>query len=444
MVRILILGLVSAMFAATPLGMRTTFAQSPTDANTADVAYDQVLADPDNIDLSYRFALTQIRHGDLLGALATLDRLILIVPDEPNIRALRAVVLYRLDNLPEAGSEMDNLLALDLNPDLRANLERYASELDKRDRTWRMNLLTSFGYQFDTNRPGLPSGNRVETFLGKADLEDVSQDDDHALTGLARLGIEHDFEGQDIRTVFGSVGFYGADQFQLDEFDTQDASAELGARLELGEALFTPRFGFDHLRLDGDSFLNVFAGDLRVDWRASDPVNIWGKFGLAHFDYENSSALPANDFQTGTDVGVTLGTDLFLGSDHRLTVSATHHAFSSDTPWEQFIGERANLNHTWLLGSGIFLLTDLSASYDNYRRPDPLIGQKEREDVILRARTTLGIPLNALIDAEHMPEVLDGLTFAVFGEYLRSESNIINFDYDNVRAGATISKRWQF
>ncbi|WP_303980791.1 M48 family metallopeptidase [Dongia mobilis] len=70
--------------------------------STETVTYDQVLADPDNIELSYLYAISQIRKADLLGASATLDRLILLAPKEPNIRALRAIVLYRLDNLREA------------------------------------------------------------------------------------------------------------------------------------------------------------------------------------------------------------------------------------------------------------------------------------------------------------------------------------------------------
>src|SRR5688572_22922176 len=66
--------------------------------SAGDVTYDQVLENPDDLMLSYRFALKQIADGDLLGASATLDRLILLAPQEPNIRALRAIVLYRLGN----------------------------------------------------------------------------------------------------------------------------------------------------------------------------------------------------------------------------------------------------------------------------------------------------------------------------------------------------------
>ena len=37
-------------------------------------------------------------------------RLTLLAPQEPNIRALRAIVLYRLGNLREAKNEFEDLL----------------------------------------------------------------------------------------------------------------------------------------------------------------------------------------------------------------------------------------------------------------------------------------------------------------------------------------------
>ena len=170
---------------------------------TADVTYDQVLADPDNIELGYLYAITQIRKSDLLGASATLDRLILLAPKEPNIRALRAIVLYRLDNLREAQKEFGDLMKLDLDPALRRGIARYADELERRDQDTRMSVLTSIGYQYDTNRAGAPNSGQVRTFLGTFDLTDGKKEDDHSITSMVRFSIEHDLPTQNRNTLFG-------------------------------------------------------------------------------------------------------------------------------------------------------------------------------------------------------------------------------------------------
>lgn len=408
------------------------------------VTYDQVLADPDNIELSYRYAISQIRKSDLLGASATLDRLILLAPQGPNIRALRAIVLYRLDNLREAQKEFADLLTLELDPELRSNIERYAGELNRRDQQTRMNLLTSIGYQYDTNRSGAPNSGQVRTFLGTFDLQNGRKEDDHSLTGLIRFGIEHDLEGQDRNTLFASVSAYGADQFKLDNYDTVDLSVQAGGRFEFGAVFLTPTLNYDHLFLGGDSYLDNYGGSLRADMRISDPVNLWLRGDLARIDYYNTTLYPTGDLQSGGDVGITAGADFYIGTNQRLTISATHHGFNSDQAWETYVGERLNINHTWLIGGGAFLLTDLFGEYANYDEADPITGETDRDDWIYRARVTLGVPVQTLVGAEEWPAALDGLTVSVYGEYYRADSNITNYEYDNARGGLTISKRWEF
>ena len=51
-----------------------------------DVTLEEVMRDPDNQQLNYAFALTQIRQGDLLGALSTLERMLLRSPGQPRVR----------------------------------------------------------------------------------------------------------------------------------------------------------------------------------------------------------------------------------------------------------------------------------------------------------------------------------------------------------------------
>ncbi|TDQ84025.1 hypothetical protein A8950_0571 [Dongia mobilis] len=409
------------------------------------VSYDQVLEDPDNIELGYRYALTQIRRDDLLGASATLDRLILLAPGEPNIRALRAIVLYRLDNLREAEKEFDDILALDIDPVLRSNIERYAAELGRRNQQTRMSLLTSFGYQYDTNRSGAPNSGRLRTFLGTFDVApDGRKEDDHSLTGFTRFTIEHDLPTQERHSLFGSLSLYAADQFQLDDYDTYDIGAEIGGRFEFGQVFLTPNLSYDHLILGDESYLDSIVAGLRADHRLNDPVNLWARADIAYLDYRNTAQYPTGDLQSGGDVAATIGTDLYFGSSHRLTVSAGYGRFNADVEWESYQGPQLGLNHTWLLGDGAFLMTGLSGEYQDYDMADPVTGLASRHDWVYRARTTLGVPVQTLFMAEEWPAALAGLTMSIYGEYYRADSNITNYDYDNVRAGATLSKRWEF
>ncbi|HEV8389973.1 MAG TPA: hypothetical protein VGQ35_09020, partial [Dongiaceae bacterium] len=247
--------------------------QAPALPPSGDVTYDQVLENPDDLMLSYRFALKQIEDGDLLGASATLDRLTLLAPQEPNIRALRAIVLYRLGNLREAKDEFEQLLKLDIDPQLRTNIERYAEAIDQRSKDTRVNLLLSLGYQFDSNRAGGNNVNKVRTVVGQFELSNAAPtEDDHSIQALARLSVEHDLPGQDRHMLFANATLYDGDQFELDDFDTQSVGAQAGIRLEVGQLFVTPNITYNHLWLGEESYVDIFQGEARYDWRVNDPV----------------------------------------------------------------------------------------------------------------------------------------------------------------------------
>jgi hypothetical protein len=418
--------------------------QAPALPSSGDVTYDQVLEDPDDLMLSYRFALKQIEDGDLLGASATLDRLTLLAPQEPNIRALRAIVLYRLGNLRDAKDEFAQLVKLDLDPQLKVAIERYARAIDRQSKDTRINLLLSLGYQFDSNRAGGNKVDKVRTVVGNFELSNAAPtEDDQSIQALARLSVEHDLSGQDRHMLFGNVTLYDGDQIDLDEFDTQSVGAQAGIRLEIGEIFVTPNITYNHLWLGEESYVDIFQAEARYDWRINDPLNLFGALALADYDYHATDNYPDSDTQSGLDASAKIGLDWYIGADHRLTFAYTHRRFDANAEFESFDGDRLNVDHVWLIGKGIFLATNASVEWDRYDEIDPLFVGDDREDVIYRARMTLGVPV-ATIFGEEQTGFLDGLLMSTYGEYYRQDSNSDLNEFENVRAGAAISKRFQF
>ena len=409
-----------------------------------DVTYDQVLENPDDLMLSYRFALKQIEDGDLLGASATLDRLTLLAPQEPNIRALRAIVLYRLGNLREAKDEFEALLKLDIDPQLRTNIERYAESIDRQSQDTRVNLLLSMGYQFDSNRAGGNKVNRVRTVVGDFDLNNAAPtEDDHSIQALARLSVEHDLPGQDRHMLFGNVTLYDGDQIELDDFDTQTVGAQAGIRLEIGELFVTPNINYNHLWLGEESYVDIFQAEVRYDWRINDPINLFAAFSGADYDYHATDDYLEANIQDGLDIAARVGADWYIGADHKLTFAYTHRRFGAEVDFESFDGDRLNLDYVWLLGHGIFLVTNASAEWDRYDALDPLFIGDDREDVIYRGRLTLGVPVATMI-GEEQTGFLEGLLMTTYGEYYRQDSNHELYEFENIRGGIAVSKRFQF
>ena len=97
-----------------------------------DVTYEQILANPDDLELNYNYARAQVRRGDLKGASATLERMLLIDPNRSDIRLFYSVVLYRLDNVIEAQRELLLLSQQKLPSPMDSEVEKYLALVSRR------------------------------------------------------------------------------------------------------------------------------------------------------------------------------------------------------------------------------------------------------------------------------------------------------------------------
>jgi tetratricopeptide (TPR) repeat protein len=121
------------------------------------VTYADVLKDPDNIELNYKFAKSQVADGNLKGAATTLERILMIDPALPKVRLFYAIVLYRLGNLHEALRELEGLRKVPMTESLKAEIDLYIARIKRELRRTNWNATAGFGMQWDNNRNSAPS-----------------------------------------------------------------------------------------------------------------------------------------------------------------------------------------------------------------------------------------------------------------------------------------------
>ena len=125
------------------------------------VSYAAVLQHPDDVELNYLYAQSQVEAGDLRGAAATLERILLLAPDLARVRLLYAVVLFRLDNLNEAEREFRTVSQLPMPDSLREEVDHYLEQIALRRKATRYSATVGGGMQWDSNRNAGPDGDRV-------------------------------------------------------------------------------------------------------------------------------------------------------------------------------------------------------------------------------------------------------------------------------------------
>ncbi len=400
-----------------------------------DVTYEAILADPDNVELNYRYARAQVRRGDVKSAAATLERILLVDQNQTEVRLFYAIVLYRLDNIVEAQRELDVLQKLTLPPLLREESGKYAAAVAKRLKKTHISGLLGAGFEYDTNRNAAPASGQA-LFLGTP-IPISDRRDDTSLILMGNVGVKRDLPYQSVPEVFGSFNYYQAEQTLAKNINLKAYSVQIGGVYRANHVKLTPSLLFDHVELAQSTFLRDRGGDLRLDYRFSPTTNLFLEGRDMYQDFVATPQVGAAAERTGVQTDFTAGTEHILNPSLKFgTVIGYGFKNAAEQYWG-FDRLTAGINCAWLMGRGTFLISSINANYDKYKAEDPTILGGYRHDSTMRASGTLGAPLGVL--HPKLKDLLATLTY----EYYHALSTIKNYAYTNNKIAAMITYRWE-
>src|SRR5829696_2006453 len=142
--------------AATALGALLLCAPVKAQRIVANPEYDamfaQVLREPANLDLSFRFAEIATAAGDYEAAIGALERMLFYNPALPRVRLELGILYFRLGSYEMARSYLAGALAgADAPPEVRARVEPFLFEIDRRLATTQWSGFGQLGVRFQTN-----------------------------------------------------------------------------------------------------------------------------------------------------------------------------------------------------------------------------------------------------------------------------------------------------
>jgi tetratricopeptide (TPR) repeat protein len=430
------------------------------------VSYADILANPDNPALNACYAVQQVERGDLTGAAATLERVLLLRPAQADIRLLYAIVLYRLDTLEEAQAEFRAVQRLDLPPEDEARIARYLDRIEKQLQRTVQTVTVSFGGHYDTNRNAAPRGEEVEALGTTFPLNQESSraEDDTAVIGSATYNVRHDLGMQRENYALGSFTYYQDEQTERDELDLQAVFADGGFAFDLpGAITLTPKAHYSNMRLSREKFYTSYGATLRVDKQVrrperAAPLDLWLEVGRTRESFRNVTENQTLIARDGMRTDGALGLGLWLSPRHRLSFEGSQSYKDAQQLHQSYRFWRARIRHSWYLSDGAFLDSTASYGVRLYRAPDTTVtgtaAPRRRREHPLRLRMTYGMPAGVLVDrlgyqvrgeaTGAVRDFLEDVTATATLEYLSQQSNIRNYEYDNLRAQMLLTKRFEF
>jgi tetratricopeptide (TPR) repeat protein len=200
-----------------------------------DSMFQQVLQEPANLDLNFRFAELATRAGDFEAAIGALERLLFYNSDLPRVRLELGVLYFRLGSYEMARSYFASAVAAPDTPrEVVARVSGFLTEIDRRTQTTQFSFYAQAGLRYQTNANSGPNGALVRALGTNALLtRQFQKRGDWNAFALAVGRYVHDFENQRGDTLEAQLTLYGARQFRIQRLNLALAEVQIGPRLAI-------------------------------------------------------------------------------------------------------------------------------------------------------------------------------------------------------------------
>jgi len=409
-----------------------------------EVTYQDVLKDPDNIELNLRFARSQIARENIRGASATLERILLLEPDRPDVRLLYAVVLFRLDNIQDAERELLAVRNLPMEASLKSEIEGFLAQIRQRKKRLRYNALVAFGFQYDWNGNTAPRSN-TRLFSGfPLPLSDAEiRHHDRSFNGTLQGGFDYDLGFQRRHSLGSTITAYRSRHAHEKTLDLAALSWDIGPTLTFEPITLSPAFTLSKVRLAHQRYLTIFRLENETAWQATKKTTVSATAGYEYQHFNSLDvSLTANE-RRGRQIDGKLGIAHFLDPKIRLGAHFRYYDKDADRNFNSHHRYEIAAEGTFLMSRGRFLIVGYTHQRDTYKEPDTFSSPETRSEWNGRGRILFGFPVSNLFAGE-WASVLTGLTATMSVERVHSVSNIRGYTYRNNIFVAGISRKWNF
>ena len=432
-----------------------TWAQTPTSTTPSakseldrqyDEAFQEMLRQPADLDVLFRFASVASQTGDLEGAISALERMLLINANLPRVRLELGVLYYRLGSYEVARTYLEGALKSPTLPaDVRSRAEQFMAQIEKQQSPSHFSGELFVGFRYQSNANLGPATSAVRLFGQPANLNQqaVGASDWGAVSTL-QVRHTYDLGTQDkaaLETVF--TGYVNR-QFQLSAANVSLLDLTSGPRFQVFNGIFEDvslkTFGaFGAIWVNDTPYYTSYGGGIEANILLGNNLRSISTAVWRKHDNNDTSYLPTNSLFRGTEL--TGNTILQYQLTPIVTVFAsgsTQRYQTEQAPWQSY--------QLWGIGGGMsFRFPDpvlktglpwtisltVGEQWWNYDAPDAIVDPavyRTQSDFI--GTVVLAIPFD------------ERTTFSLSGGRFARSASLPNYAFDNNNVMVGVS--WRF
>jgi len=322
----------------------------------ANALFKELLKDPTNVDLNFRYAEAAVKLGNFEGAISALERLLLYNPNFPGVKLQLAELYTRLGSYNAARAYIEQIeSAPDVTAETRARVQALRDQIARASSPSRFsfNLVSGLRYQNDVSAE--PAGSDIVAggiplTLSSVILHKPGWD---AFLG-GNLAHTYDLGGA---TLQSNALVYYSKQFSFPTVNSAAVEVNTGPRFNIGGSgadkivSLRPYALVSNVLLGNSQFLWSAGAGLSADRAITDKIGAAGFYEFRSESFANVEAVPtATDMDAGVHaIGANLSYQVLENGNFGLQASyAITHARRSFSSNDAFV-VRASYTHSFQL-----------------------------------------------------------------------------------------------
>lgn len=403
-----------------------------------DQLFQQLLREPENLDLMFDYATVSIRLQDYEPAISTLERMLIYRQDLPRVRLELAVAYFNLGSYDVARLYFEQVLADPNVPDeVQARVQPYLNEIAERTKINSLSVVLSTGLTYSTNATLGPQSDQVLLLGNLATLTTGQREDDFGARNLVGVTHTYDLQQPDDDYWRTDFSFLSLTYFDTNEGDVYFGRLRTGPRLSLDNEQYGPKLRpyveAQYLNSQNRGLFASYGVGAELTNTLNRQFTFFGDYGARYRNYfrQEFSDEDAYSFYALTGLAYAPSRDLVLRGTTILDADAADEDFNSNVE----LGLRVSADYLYeppveAVDQKWQLSTFSEARHRLYEANEPIIGGNCcRRDWDFRA----GI--------SHYFAIRDGFGVQLDVDALLRESNIRNFDISNVSTTLSLQYR---
>jgi tetratricopeptide (TPR) repeat protein len=412
---------------------------------TSDAAFQEVLKDPGNLEKNLTYATALVKSGDIEGAVAVLERLVLLFPERAELHLTLGKLYQRLNSDAAAAQAFEAAIAAPVTtPEIKAEAEELRARALKRTANSQFSGSLFAGMQYQTNAVAGPYAHHVWASGALVDRPHHGGPDDD-FTGVLGFNLQHkyDFGRQDGMALESQLSGFGQFYDENTKLDTGRIAGQVGLGVSPFESTTSalrvqPRVNFEAVSTDGEWLEGGGGPGIGVTYAFSDTLGLAFDYDAVYRNYDHVGALGSTQDYTGFEQNGIVTVTWLARPGTTLVASLGGRAADTKKDFLDYTGVQSSLGLYQAYGSPIAALPQawlfgISAAYEHrwYDSADPSINpDRTRHDGIWQFDVANTIPLS------------ESWSLTQQVEYLLDDSNLRNYSYDNLTVA--LSARWRF